>query len=127
MKAWALQDKHVSLTNDNKSRQHFWNYNPVRDAFIKHHKQVWPEINQSIKNSEVYNAEIFQTGNRLFMILEVDDSFSFERKAALDNSNPKVQEWEALMWEFQEALANTPAGSKCLLLDEIYNLNISEQ
>ena len=109
------------------NHQHFWNYIPVRDPIIKHYKQVWPEINQSIKNSGVYNAEIFQTGNRLFMILEVDDSFSFERKAALDNSNPKVQEWEALIWEFQEALANTPAGSKWLLLDEIYNLNISEQ
>jgi L-rhamnose mutarotase len=38
-----------------------------------------------------------------------------------------VQEWEALMWEFQQALPNTPAGSKWVLMDKIYNLNISEQ
>jgi len=30
------------------------------------------------------------------MILEVDESFSFERKAVLDASNPKVEAWEAL-------------------------------
>ena len=58
------------------------------------------------------------------LILKILTLFKF---TSLDNSNPKVQEWEALMWEFQEALANTPAGSKWLLLDEIYNLNISEQ
>jgi L-rhamnose mutarotase len=60
------------------------------------------------------------------MILEVDDSFSFERKAALDNSNQKVQEWEALMWEFQQALPNTPPDSKWVLMDKIYDLNILE-
>ena len=54
------------------------------DAYIKYHKQVWPEINQSIKASGIQNAEIYHTGNRLFMILEVDDTFSFEKKASMD-------------------------------------------
>ena len=96
------------------------------DTYIKYHQKVWPEINESIKDSGVQNAEIFQTGNRLFMILEVDDPFIFERKAALDNSNQKVQEWEALMWEFQQALPNTPPDSKWVLMDKIYDLNILE-
>lgn len=93
------------------------------DAYIKHHKQVWPEINQSIKASGFQSAEIFHTGNRLFMILEVDESFSFERKATLDANNPKVQEWEALMWDFQQALPNTPPDTKWVLMDKIYDLN----
>jgi L-rhamnose mutarotase len=95
------------------------------DTYIKYHQDVWPEINQSIKESGIQNAEIFHTGNRLFMILEVDETFSFDKKATLDSSNPKVQEWETLMWEFQQALPNTPAGSKWVLMDKIYDLNIS--
>lgn len=44
-------------------------------AYVKYHKQVWPEINQSIKDSGIQKAEIYHTGNRLFMILEVDVYF----------------------------------------------------
>ncbi|MDG1822450.1 MAG: L-rhamnose mutarotase [Flavobacteriaceae bacterium] len=102
--------------------------NPKKiETYIQYHKAVWPEINQSIKDSGVQKAEIFQTGNRLFMILEVDETFSFERKANMDSKNQKVQEWEALMWEFQQALPNTPVGTKWVLLDKIYDLNTSKK
>ncbi|MFA9201476.1 MAG: PH domain-containing protein [Cypionkella sp.] len=38
--------------------------------------------------------------NRLFMIMEVDETFSPERKQKMDNENPKVQEWENLIrWQ----------------------------
>ena len=94
--------------------------------YIKYHRAVWPEINQSIKASGIHNAEIFHTGNRLFMILEVDESFSFEKKASMDAENHKVQEWEALMWKFQQALPDTPEGTKWVLMDKIYDLNKSE-
>jgi len=35
----------------------------------------------------------------MLMILEVNDYFSFEAKARADQKNPKVQEWEELMWK----------------------------
>ena len=38
------------------------------------------------------------------MIMETKDGFSFERKATLDAANPKVQEWEKLMWTFPQPL-----------------------
>ena len=40
------------------------------------------------------------------MILEVDASFTFEKKAKMDAKNSKVQDWEKLMWSFQQALPN---------------------
>ena len=95
-------------------------------TYIKYHQKVWPEINQSIRESGIRQAEIFNTRDRLFMILEVDDTFSFEKKAKLDADNPKVQEWEKLMWEFQKALPYTPPGTKWVLMDKIYDLNKNE-
>ncbi len=59
---------------------------------------------------------------RMFMILEVDESFTFERKAAMDASNLKVQEWEALMWKFQQALPGSKPGEKWRLMDLMYQL-----
>lgn len=67
-------------------------------------ENAWPEIMKSISDSGIVNMEIYRTGNRLFMIMETNESFTFEGKAAMDNANPKVQEWEQLMWKFQQQL-----------------------
>jgi hypothetical protein len=42
--------------------------------------------------------EIYLFGPRMFIIMEVNEHFSFEAKGRADQSNPKVQEWENLMW-----------------------------
>ena len=82
----------------------------------------WPEIKKSIADSGITNMEIYRTGNRLFMIMETDDSFSFERKAAMDRVNPKVIEWEKLMWKFQQPLPWAEEGEKWILMDKIFQL-----
>jgi L-rhamnose mutarotase len=85
-------------------------------------ENAWPEIMKSITDSGITNMEIYRTGNRLFMIMETDDSFSFDRKAAMDASNPKVQEWEQLMWKFQQPLPWAKEGEKWILMDKIFQL-----
>ena len=50
-------------------------------------------------------------------------SFSFEKKAKMDAKNSKVQDWEALMWSFQQALPNSNPNEKLVLMDKIYDLN----
>ena len=92
-------------------------------TYKKYHQNVWPEIQKSLKDSGIKNAEIYNTGNRLFMILEVDSSFTFEKKAKMDAKNSKVQQWEALMWSFQQALPNSNPNEKWILMDKIYDLN----
>ncbi len=87
-----------------------------------YHKKVWPEIIKSIKDSGIENMEIYNKGNRLFMVMEVNDSFSFDRKAEMDANNSKVQEWETLMWTYQQALPMAKEGEKWLLLDQIFKL-----
>ena len=91
-----------------------------------YHKNVWPEIKKSISDAGITNMEIYRTGNRLFMIMDVDDSFSFEKKAAMDGSNTKVQEWETLMWKFQQPLKTARRGEKWVLMDEIFRLSNSD-
>jgi L-rhamnose mutarotase len=87
-----------------------------------YHKDIWPEIRKSILDSGITNMEIYRFDNRLMMIMETDDNFSFERKAAMDTGNPKVQEWETLMWKFQQPLKNAKPGEKWVLMDEIFKL-----
>jgi L-rhamnose mutarotase len=88
-----------------------------------YHKEIWPEIRKSILDSGITNMEIYRFGDRLMMIMETDDTFSFERKAAMDTGNTKVQEWETLMWKFQQPLKNAKPGEKWVLMDKIFELN----
>ena len=87
------------------------------------HKKVWPEIIQSIKDAGILHLDIYRVQNRLFMIIEADDSFSFEKKARSDASNPKVQEWETLMWKFQQALPGVEEGTKWIVMQKIFTLD----
>ena len=82
----------------------------------------WPEVRKSIIDSGIINMEIYCTGNRLFMMMETNDFFSFERKAAMDAANPKVVEWEALMNKFQVPLPWANKGEKWVLMEKIYKL-----
>src|SRR6185436_6682895 len=92
------------------------------NAYKEHHKAVWPEITQSIKDSGIYSMEIYLQTNRLFMIMETKDSFSFYAKSVQDAANPKVQEWEALMWKYQQALPTAAPGEKWMLMEKIFQL-----
>jgi L-rhamnose mutarotase len=90
--------------------------------YKKYHEKIWPEITESIKDSGIEDMEIYLLGTRMFMIMEVNDSFSFQKKAKADRANPRVQEWEELMWKFQQALPNAKAGEKWLKMDRIFKL-----
>ena len=91
-------------------------------AYEVHHKKVWPEIIESIKKSGIEHLEIFRVENRLFMVLEANETFSFDKKAEIDTSNKRVQEWEYLMWKYQKSLPNTKPGEKWRLMDSIFSM-----
>ena len=87
-----------------------------------YHKDVWPAIKKSITDAGVTVMDIYRFGNRLAMIMEVDESFSFERKGQMDTDNPTVQEWEGLMSTYQRAIPGAKANEKWVLMDKIFEL-----
>ena len=93
--------------------------------YESYHKNVWPEIIKSIKGSGIEALDIYRTGNRMFMIIEANEDFSFEKKSAMDATNPKVQEWEELMWKFQQALPWAKPGEKWVLMEKIFELPVT--
>ncbi len=90
--------------------------------YEQYHEKVWPEIEASIKTAGIVSMEIYRIENRLFMIMETNDQFSFEAKAITDASNEKVQEWDALMWNYQQALPSAQNGEKWILMKKIFDL-----
>jgi L-rhamnose mutarotase len=85
-------------------------------------QKFWQEIKKSIEEAGIAQMEIYRTGNRLFMIMETDETFSFEKKMAMDAANTKVQEWEQLMWKYQLSLPWAKPGEKWMLMEEIFKI-----
>ncbi|KAA5823790.1 L-rhamnose mutarotase [Algibacter amylolyticus] len=92
--------------------------------YKEHHAagNAWPEITKSIKDAGIIDMEIYLIGNRMFMIMEVDDTFDPVNKAEQDVINPKVQEWENLMWDYQQELPWAKSGEKWMALEQIFKL-----
>ena len=92
------------------------------EEYRQYHQKVWPEIIKSIEEAGIQDLEIYLTGNRLFMIMETDNEFSLAKKSQMDDKNSKVQEWEALMWRYQQALPLSQANEKWRVMDLIFSL-----
>ena len=83
---------------------------------------IWPEVVENIKSREIISEQIFLLGSRMVMVLETTDDFSFEEKAAADQANPKMQEWEVLMWKYQKPVPEAQPGEKWALMEKIFEV-----
>lgn len=88
-----------------------------------HHRAVWPEVLAHLRAHGVRELEIFRLGTRMVMLMETDDTvFDPQHMAAAMRDNPRIQEWEALMWHFQAPTPWTPDGEKWTSMQSIFRL-----
>src|SRR5579883_876204 len=81
--------------------------------YEEYHRNVWPEVLAHLRRHGVRELDIFRLGTRLCMVMETDDAvFDAERLAAAQRDDPRLAEWEQLMWRFQTPTPWTPAGEK---------------
>ena len=90
--------------------------------YKRYHVKIWPEIKKSLLDVGVVDMEIYLAGTRLFMIMDVDDKFSFAAKAAADAANAKVQEWESIMGQFQQEVPGSRPGQKWVVMEKVFSL-----
>jgi L-rhamnose mutarotase len=91
--------------------------------YKRYHVKIWPEVKQSLFDAGIVAMEIYLAGNRLFMIMDVNDQFSLSAKAAADAANAKVQEWERLMEQFQQELPQSRPGQKWVVMERVFDLS----
>ena len=90
--------------------------------YRRYHEKIWPEIRDSLFAAGVTDMEIYLAGTRMFMIMDVDDAFSFEKKAEMDSANPKVLEWEAVMANFQAVPEGADPVKRWAVMERVFDL-----
>lgn len=87
------------------------------------HRRIWPEIAGHLRDHGVLDMQIWRLGTRLFMVMDTGPEFSTEAMDQASAANPKVQEWEALMWRFQKPTPWTAPGNKWQPMTQIFSLS----
>lgn len=91
--------------------------------YEEHHRTVWPEVLQHLREHGVLGMEIFRLGTRLTMVMDTDDAlFDAQRMSRAAETNPAIGAWEDLMWTFQVPTPWTPAGQKWMSMTRIFDL-----
>ena len=87
------------------------------------HRRIWPEIAAHLRRHGVLGMEIYRLGTRMTMLMETDDAvYDADAMAQAMQDDPRVQEWEALMWQFQAPTPWTPHGEKWTPMSKIFDL-----
>ena len=77
-----------------------------------HHASIWPEVLRSFEEAGILQLEMYRTGTTVMMLFEVNETFSFERKDAIDRADPVIGKWEALMSAYQQSAPGAMANEK---------------
>ena len=83
---------------------------------------VWPEILASIRAAGIEEMEIFRTGNRLVLVMQVPDDYDAAAKQTADAASPRVQAWEQLMDRYQQRLPWAKPSEKWVAMRGIFSL-----
>lgn len=99
----------------------------IVDAYTRHHRDVWPEVQASLRRVGVEQMDIYLLGRRLVMVVEMRDGLdyrdAFRTHAA---SSQRVAEWERLMKSLQEPAAEAGAGEWWAVMEPVFHLEQGE-
>jgi L-rhamnose mutarotase len=93
----------------------------VIETYKEYHRHVWPEVEASHRAS-IARTRIFLLGQRMFMYMEVTDSFDESNYLQVYMQEPKAVEWEKLMIQFMEAVPEAKPGEVWARMEPIYAL-----
>ena len=80
------------------------------EQYLAHHRDVWPEVRESLRRAGIVNMDIYLLGRRLVMVVETDGQDYRRCFAKHASSDPRVVEWESLMRSLQQPAPGSPAG-----------------
>lgn len=95
----------------------------VVESYRQYHRDVWPEVQASLRHAGVERMDIHLLGRRLVMIVEMRDGLDY--RAAFRShaaSSPRVAEWEHLMKSLQEPVPEAAPGEWWAVMEPVFHL-----
>lgn len=90
--------------------------------YEEYHAHPWPEVTKGTIECGIKRVFIYRFARLVFMFIEAGDDFDMARDMPKYMEDPKAQEWDKLMREFQEPVPSAPQGATWVEMKEIYAL-----
>ncbi|MBF9221228.1 L-rhamnose mutarotase [Hymenobacter sp. BT662] len=85
-----------------------------QQEYLSHHAtqfQQWPEVAQGFCNASFQQLLVFRQERRLMLVISIPKGDSLARlNPKTSENNPRVDEWNALMKQYQQGLDGTEPG-----------------
>ena len=92
-------------------------------AYRRYHREIWPEVRDSLLRVGVLRMDIYALERRLVMVMDTREGFDLKRSfAAHAASHPRCAEWEELMKTFQQAPPGARPGQLWTPMVSIFHL-----
>ena len=95
----------------------------VIEQYKAYHRDVWPEVLDSLREVGITQMDIYLIGNRLFMSIETVDDFDpahdFPRHLEM---HPRCREWDVLMRNFQERVPEAKPDEWWATMEQVFEL-----
>ncbi len=92
--------------------------------FCEWHRKVWPEVTQGMASCGVIAQNIYLIGNRLFMVLKVEDGFDYRSDyARYLEEVPRAKEWDRFMRGFQQPVPWAREGDWWAQMEPVFDLD----
>ena len=73
--------------------------------YLEHHRRVWPDVLEALRDTGVMDIKIYLSGRRLLMVMVAPEGFDPERSSVEYRKNPIAARWDTLMKDYQEKVA----------------------
>jgi L-rhamnose mutarotase len=103
----------ANLVKDPAKQQEYLDYHATQF-------QKWPEVAQGFCNASFQQLLVFRQGRQLMLVINIPKGASLDElnpKTSLNN--PRVDDWNALMKQYQEGLPGTKPGEVWVFLKPV--------
>ncbi|MAE61570.1 MAG: hypothetical protein CMJ49_09465 [Planctomycetaceae bacterium] len=99
----------------------------IIEQYKAYHRDVWPKVEQAMREVGITAMKIFLVGRQLFLWVETVDEFDeavdFER---CEQMFPECREWEDLMITFQERSPDAKEGEWWAMMEQVYDFDAAK-
>ena len=95
----------------------------VVETYMRHHRDVWPDVQASLTQSGVEQMDIYLLGRTLVMVVEMRSGIDYRTAfTSHASSSPRVIEWERLMKSLQTPSVEARAGEWWAVMEPVFHL-----
>ncbi|MEN8879971.1 MAG: sodium/solute symporter [Polaribacter sp.] len=92
-----------------------------QNEYLEYHKtqkQEWPELSQGFCKEGFQSLKMFKKGRQIMLLITIPREMDLgEMSSKNSENNPKVREWDDLMFDYQEGLPGTDPNQKWVLFE----------